>query len=136
MDKGRTDIIPEIDCIAETGVLTTITTEIEEIIKIRTIMVLEIIAIGAEIPTMIDPIIEGKILAKGMTKGLDIEVSVENVTDPDPDIEALQEKILKIGIEIIKVEVEKDKGQELLPQKETQGQGQDPVLESVLIETG
>ena len=136
MDTGRTDIIPEIDLIAETGVITTITTEIEEIIKIRTIMVLEIIEIGAEIPSMIDPIIEGKILAKGMTKNLDIEVSVENVTDPDQDIEALQEKILKIGIEIIKVEAEKDKDQEPLPQKETQGQGQDPVLESVLIESG
>ena len=54
-------------------------------------MVLEIIEIGAEIPRIIDPIIEGKILAKGMTKDLDIEVSVENMTDPDPDIEVPQE---------------------------------------------
>ena len=37
---------------------------------------------------------------------------------------------------MIKVVAVKDKGQELLPQKEMQGQGQDPVLESVLIETG
>ena len=136
MDKGIADIIPEIGLRAETGVLTIITAEIEEIIKIRTIMVLEIIEIGAEIPRIIDPIIEGKILAKDMTKDLDIEVSVENMTDPDPDIEVPEEKILKIGIEIIKVEAGKDKGQELLPQKETQGQGQDPVLKSVLIETG
>ena len=99
-------------------------------------MVLELIEIGAEIPGIIDPIIEGKILAKGMTNDLDIEVSVENVTDPDPDIGVPQEKILKIDIEIIKVEVGKVKGQELLPQKETQGQGQDPVPKLVLIETG
>ena len=136
MDKGRTDIIPEIGLIAETGVLTIIPTEIEEVIKIRTIMVLEITEIGAEIPRIIDLIIEGRILAKGMTKELDIKVSIENVTDPDPDIEVPQEKILKIDIEIIKVEAGKDKGQELLLQKETQGQGQDPVPESVLIETG
>ena len=85
-DKGRTDIIPEIGLIAETGVSTTIITEIEEIIKIRTIMVLEILEIGAEIPRIIDLIIEGKVPAKGMTKGLDIEVPVENVTDPGPGI--------------------------------------------------
>ena len=114
MDKGRTDIIPEIDLIVEIGVLTTIT-EIEETTKIRTTMVLEIIEIGAEIHRTIDPIIEGKILAKGMVKDIDIEVSVENMTDPHQGIEALQEKILEIGIEIIKVEAEKDKGQELLP---------------------
>ena len=65
-------------------------------------MVLEIIEIGAEIHRKIGPIIEGKILAKGMIKDIDIEVSVENVTDPDQGIEALQEKILEIGIEIIK----------------------------------
>ena len=97
------------------GVPTIITTEIEEIIKIRTIMVLEIIEIGAEIPRKIDPIIEGRILAKGMTKDLDIEGSVENVTDPDPDTGVPQEKILQIGIEIIKVEAGKDKGQGLFP---------------------
>ena len=135
MDKGRKDIILEIDLIVEIGVLTTIT-EIEETTKIRTTMVLEIIEIGAEIHRMIDPIIEGKILAKGMIKDIDIDVLVENVTDPDQGIEALQEKTLEIGIEIIKVEAEIDKGQELLPQKEMQGQGQDPVLKSVLIETG
>ena len=77
-------------------------------------MVLEIIEIGAEIHRMIDPIIEGKILAKGMIKDIDIEVLAENVTDPDQGIEALQEKTLEIGIEIIKVEAKKDKGQELL----------------------
>ena len=136
MDKGRTDIIPEIGLIAETGVPTITTTEIGEIIKIRTIMVLEIIEIGAEIPRIIDPIIEDKILAKGMTKYLDIEVSVEIATDPGPGIEVPQEKTFKIDIEIIKVEVGKGKGLELLPQKETQGQGLDPVLESVLIDTG
>ena len=37
-----------------------------------------------------------------MIKDIDIEVSVENVTDPDQGIEALQEKILEIGIEISK----------------------------------
>ena len=99
-------------------------------------MVLEIIEIGAEIPRIIDPIIEDKILVKGMTKDLDIEVSVENVTDPDPGIEVPEEKTLKIDIVIIKVEVGKGKGPELLPQKETQDQGQDPVPKSVLIETG
>ena len=119
MDKGRTDVIPEIGLIAETAVPTTITIEIGEIIQIRTIMVLEIIEIGAEIPRIIDPTIEGKILAKGMTKDLDIEVSVENVTDPDPGIEVPQEKTLELDIEIIKVEVGKGKGPELLLEKET-----------------
>ena len=90
----------------------------------------------AEIPRIIDSIIEGKILAKGMTKDLDIEVSVENMIDPEPGIEVPQEKTLKIDIKIIKVKVGKGKGPELLPQKETQGQGQDPVPELVLIETG
>ena len=80
-------------------------------------MVLEIIEIGAEIPRIINPIIEGKILAKGMAKDLDIEVFVENVTDPDPGIEVPQEKTLEIDIEIIKVEVGKDKDPELLPEK-------------------
>ena len=75
-----------------------------KIIKIRTNMVLEIIEIGTDIPKIIDPFIEGRILAKGMTKDLDIEVSVENVTDPDPGIGVPQEKTLKIDIEIIKVE--------------------------------
>ena len=83
-------------------------------------MVLEIIEIEAEIVRIIDPIIEGKILAKGMTK--DLEVSVENMTDPDPGTEVPQEKTLKIDIEINKVEVGKGKGPGLLPQKETQGQ--------------
>ena len=109
MDKGRTDIIPEIGLIAETEVPTTITAEKGEIIKTRTIMVLEIIEIGAEILRIIDPIIEDKILSKGMTKDLDIGVSVENVTDPDPGIGVPLEKMLKIDIEIIKVEVGKDK---------------------------
>ena len=136
VDKGRTDIIPEIGLIAETGVPIVITTEIEETIKTRTIMVLEIIEIGAEISRIIDPIIEGKILAKGMTKHLDIEVSVENETDPDPGIGVPQEKTLKIDIETIKVEVGKGKGPEPLPQKEAQGQGQDPGPTSVLTETG
>ena len=99
-------------------------------------MVLEIIEIGTEIPGILDPIIEGKILAKGMTKGLDIEVLVENMTDRDPGIEVPQEKTLKIDIEIIKVEIGKDKAPELLPERETQGQGQDPVPKLVLIETG
>ena len=135
MNKGRTDIIPDIDLTVEIGILTTIT-EIEETTKIRTTMVKEIIEIGAEIHRMTDPILEGKILAKGMIKDIGIEVPVENVVDPDQGIEALQEKILKIGIEIIKVEAEKDNSQQLLPQKETQGQGQDPVLESLLIEIG
>ena len=137
MDKGRTDIILEIDLIAETGVPTTIT-ETGEIIKIRTNMVLEIIEIGTEIPKIIDPIIEGKILAKDMIKDLDIEVAVENMKDPDPGIGVPQEKTLKIDIEIIKVEVGKDKGPEPLPEKEIQGQGQgqDPVPELALIETG
>ena len=75
-----------------------------EIFKIRTIMVLEIIEIGTTIPRIIDPIIESKILAKGMTKDLDIEVSVENVTDPDQGIGVPQEKTLKIDIEIIRRE--------------------------------
>ena len=82
-------------------------------------MVLETIEIGAEIPRIIDPTIEGKILAKGMTKGLDIEVSVENMTDPDPGIQAPQEKTLELDIEIIKVEVGNYKDPELLPEKET-----------------
>ena len=86
-------------------------------------MVLEIIELGTEIPRIIDPIIEGKILAIGMTKGLDTEVSVENVTDPDPGIGVPQEITLKIDIEIIKVEVGEDKGPELLPERDTQGQG-------------
>ena len=136
VDKGRTDIIPEIGLVAETGVPTTIATEIGEIIKIRTIMVFEIIEIGTEIPKIIDPIIEGKILAKDMTKDLDIEVSVGNVTNPDPGIGVPQEKTLKIDIEIIKVEAWKDKGPKLLPERDTQGQGQDPVPELALIETG
>ena len=93
MDKGRTDIIAEIGPIAETEVSTIIMAETGEIIKTRTIMVLKIIEIGTEIPRIIDPIIEGKILAKGMTKDLDIEVSVENVTDPDPGIGVPQEKL-------------------------------------------
>ena len=119
MDKGRTDIIPEIGLIVETGVPITIITEIGEITKIRTIMVLEIIEIGREIPQIIDPITEAKVPTKGMTKGLDIEVSVENVTDPDPDIAVPQEKTLTLDIETIKIEVGKDKGPELLPEKET-----------------
>ena len=82
-------------------------------------MVLEIIEIGTEIPRIIDPIIEGKILAKGMTKDLDIEVSVENITDPDPGIEVPQEKTLKIDIETIKVEVGKARGPELLLERDT-----------------
>ena len=82
-------------------------------------MVLEMIETGAEIHRIIDPTIESKILAKGMTKDLDIEVSVENMTDPDPGIEVPQEKTLELDIEIIKVEVGKDKGPELLPEKET-----------------
>ena len=94
VDKGRIDIIPEIDLIVEIGVLTTIA-EIEENTKIRPTMVLEIIEIGAEIHKMIDPIIEGKILAKGMIKDIDIEVLVENVTDPDQGIEALKRKLWK-----------------------------------------
>ena len=52
-----------------------------------------------------------------MTKDLDIEVSVENETDPDPGIGVPQEKTLKTDIEIIKVEVGKDKGPELLHRK-------------------
>ena len=40
------------------------------------------------------------------------------------------------GYRKIKVEVGKDKGPELLPERDTQGQGQDPVPELVLIETG
>ena len=83
MDRDRIDIIPEIGLIVEAGVLTTITTETGEIIKIRTIMVLKTIEIGADILRTIDPIAEGKILAKGMTKDSEIEVSVEMVTDPD-----------------------------------------------------
>ena len=55
-DKGRTDIIPEIGLIVETEAPTIITTEIEEIIKIRTIMVLETIEVGAENSRIIDPI--------------------------------------------------------------------------------
>ena len=82
-------------------------------------MVLEIIEIGAEIPRIIDPITEGKVPVKGMTKGLDIEVSVENMTDPHTDIKVHQEKTLILDIEAIKVEVGKDKGPELLPEKET-----------------
>ena len=136
MDKGRTDIIPEIDLIAETGVPTTITTETGEIIKIRTNMVLEIIEIGTENPKIIHSIIEGNILAKDMTNDLDIEVSVENVKDPDLGLGVPQEKTLKIDIEIIKVEVGKYKGPEPLPEKEIQGQGQDPVPKLALIETG
>ena len=57
--------------------------------------------------------------SKGMTKDLDIEMSVENVTDPGPGIEVPQEKTLELDIEIIKVEVGKDKGPELLLEKET-----------------
>ena len=57
-----------------------------------------------------------------MTKDLDIEVLVENVTDPYLGIGVPQEKTLKIDIEIIKVEVGKDKGPELLPERDTQGQ--------------
>ena len=86
MDKGKTDIIPEIDLVAETEVPTIIMAVTEEMTKTRTIMVLEIIEIGTEIPRIIDPIIEEKILAKGMTKDLDIRVSVESMTDPDPGI--------------------------------------------------
>ena len=99
-------------------------------------MVLEIIEIGAEIPRIIDPIIEGKILAKGATKDLDKEVSVENMTGPDPGIGVPQEKTLKLDTEIIKVEVGKDNSPGLLPERETQGQDQDPVPKLVLIETG
>ena len=117
MDNGRADIILEIGIIAETGVPITVTTEIEEIIKIRTTVVLETIEIGTEIPRIIDPIIEGQILAKDMTKDLDIEVSVGNVTDPGPGIGVPQERTLKIDIEIIKVG--KDIGPELLPERET-----------------
>ena len=106
-----------------------------EMTKTRTIMVLEIIEIGTVIPRIIDPIIEGKILAKGMTKDLDIKVSVESMTDPDPGIGVPQEKTLKIDIEIIKVKVGKDRCQELLPERDTQGQGQDPAPELALIET-
>ena len=136
MDKGKTDIIPEIDLVAETEVPTIIMAVTEEMTKTRTIMVLEIIEIGTVIPSIIDPIIEGKILAKGMTKDLDIKVSVESMTDPDPGIGGPQEKTLKIDIEIIKVEVGKDRCQELLPERDTQGQGQDPAPELALIETG
>ena len=103
--------------------------ETGEIIKTRTIMVLEIIEIGTEIPRIIDP-------AKGMTKDLDMEASVGSMTDPDPGIGVPQEKTLKIDIEIIKVGVGKDRGPELLPERHTQGQGQDPVPELVLIEIG
>ena len=53
-----------------------------------------------------------------MTKDLDIEVSVKNVTDPHPGTRVSQEKTLKLDIEIIKVEVGKDKGPELLPERE------------------
>ena len=71
-----------------------------------------------------------------MTKDLDTEASVESEIDPDPGIGVPQEKTLKIDTEIIKVGVEKDRGPELLPERDTQGQGQDPVPKLVLIETG
>ena len=73
VDKGRTDIILEKGLTAETEVHTIIAVETEEIIKTRTIMVLEIIEIGTEITRIIDPITEGKILTKVMTKDLDTE---------------------------------------------------------------
>ena len=109
-DKGRTDIVPEIGLIADTEVHTIKMVETGEIIKTRTIMVLEIIEIGTEILRIIDPIIEGKILAKGMTKDLDTEASVESMIDPDPGIGVPQEK----DTEVIKVGVGKDRGPELL----------------------
>ena len=136
VDKGRTDIVPEIGLIAETEVHTIITVETGDIIKTRTTTVLEIIEIGTEIPRKIDPIIEGKILAKVMTKDLDTEASVENVIDPGPGIGVPQEKTLKIDTEVIKVGVGKDRDPELLIERDTQGQVQDPVPELVLIETG
>ena len=55
---------------------------------------------------------------------------------PDPSIGVPQEKILKTGTEIIKVEVGKDKDPEPPPEKGTQGQGQDPVPKLVPIGTG
>ena len=56
--------------------------------------------------------------------------------DPDPGIGVPQEKTLKIDTEVNKVGVEKDRGPELLPEREMQAQGQDPVPKLVLIETG
>ena len=118
MDKGRTDIILEIDPIVETEVHINIMVETEETIKTRTIIVLEIIEIETGIIKMIDSIIEGIILAKGMTRDLGVP----------------QEKILKADIETIKVEVGKDKGPELYPEREKQGQ--DLILKLVPVETG
>ena len=73
MDKGRTDIILEKGLIAETEVHAIIEVETEEIIKTKTIMVLEIIEIVKEITRIIDPTTEGKIPTKVITKDLDIE---------------------------------------------------------------
>ena len=56
--------------------------------------------------------------------------------DPDQDIGVPQENILKADTEIIKVEVGKDKGPELPPEKEKQGQGKDLVPKLVPIEIG
>ena len=56
--------------------------------------------------------------------------------DPDPGIGVPQEKTLKTDTEIVKVGVGKDRGPELPPERETRGQGQDPVPKLVLIETG
>ena len=44
-----------------------------------------------QIGTMVDPIIEGKVLIKIMVKEIETEVSVENAIDPGPGIEVPQE---------------------------------------------
>ena len=49
------------------------------------------------------------------------------MTGPDPGIGVPQKKTQKTGTELIKVEVGIDRDPELPPEKETQGQGHDPV---------
>ena len=72
-------------------------------------------------------IIEGKILTKIMAKGIGTEVLVENVIRLGPGIEALQEIIQEIGIEITKVQETEgiDQGQDLAPILAQIGTGQD-----------
>ena len=120
----------EIDLTVEIEVQITVA-ETEGTIRIAIIMVIEVtdpemVITKQIIGIVIGLIIEGKISTKIMAKGIETEVSVENMIGLGPGIEAFQEIIREIGIEITKVGVEtEDNGLEQIQETEGIDQGQD-----------
>ena len=132
VDKGRIDMVLEIDLPVEKEVCITVA-EMEGTIRMAIIMVTEVtdpeMIIKHIIGIVIGLIIERKISTKIMAKGIGTEV--ENMIGLGPGIEALQEIIQEIGIEITKVgEETEDKGLEQIQETEGIDQGQDlaPIL--------